>query len=299
MALVVEVSSLSKNYDGTQALNDLSFKLRKGEILGLLGPNGAGKTTALRILLGILNADSGSVKIFGKKFSEKTKNLVGYMPEERGLYRDSGILDVLVYLASLKGMEESHARKRALKLLNEVGLEEYANSKVNELSKGMQQKVQFISTFLHKPKLVVFDELFSGLDPINAKMVNDTVVGLSEGGTAVIVSTHMMEQAEKMCDRILMIDEGERVLYGKLGKIKAEYGKNFLKIDFSGRLPKKIPGAFEVHNYGTHAEMRLERNASHKAVLKRLFSKGVNVTGFELSEPSLTEIFIDVAGKRA
>jgi ABC-2 type transport system ATP-binding protein len=290
---VVEASSISKAFDGTHALDSVSFSASGGEILGLLGPNGAGKTTAIRILLNILTPDSGTVSIFGDAFSEKSKDLVGYLPEERGLYRNEPVLETLVYLASLKGMDDGKATEKAKALLAEFGLSAYERSKINELSKGMQQKVQFISTILHEPKLVVFDEPFSGLDPINTQLVKDVIIRLKDQGAAVILSTHMLDEAERMCDRVLLINKGKTVLYDTLKAAKSRFGKNYLKISYSGALPKTIKGAADVKNHGNYAEIRLENGASANDILEQLVGK-VDIAKFELAEPSLNEIFMEV-----
>lgn len=290
---VAEASSISKVFDGTRALDGVSFSVEGGEILGLLGPNGAGKTTAIRVLLNVLTPDSGSVSIFGNRFSERSKDLVGYLPEERGLYRNEPVLETLVYLASLKGMDGGMAEGRARALLKEFGLAGYEKSKVNELSKGMQQKVQFISTILHGPKLVVFDEPFSGLDPINTQLVKDVILRLKERGAAVILSTHMLDEAERMCDRVLLINRGKTVLYDSLRAIKSRFGRNYLKISYGGKLPRRIEGAADVKNHGNYAEIRLEGGASPNSVLGQLVGK-VDIEKFELAEPSLNEIFMEV-----
>ncbi len=290
---VAEVSSISKVFDGTRALDGVSFSVEGGEILGLLGPNGAGKTTAIRVLLNILTPDSGTVSIFGNRFSEKSKDLVGYLPEERGLYRNEPVLETLVYLASLKGMDEGRAAENARALLKEFGLAGYGKSKINELSKGMQQKVQFISTILHEPKLVVFDEPFAGLDPINTQLVKDVILRLKEQGAAVILSTHMLDEAERMCDRVLLINRGKTVLYDSLKAVKSRFGKNYLKISFRGKLPEKIRGAAAVRNHGNYAEIRLDGTVPSGELLKQLVGK-VDIERFELAEPSLNEIFMEV-----
>jgi ABC-2 type transport system ATP-binding protein len=291
----VLVSSVEKSFGETRALKGVSFEARSGEILAVLGPNGAGKTTAIRILMGIFPQDSGEVKIFGEHFSEGTKKIVGYLPEERGLYTQSRVLETLVYLASLKGMDGKQAESEARRLLSELGLAGVEEKKINELSKGMQQKVQFIATILHKPRLLVLDEPFSGLDPINTNTVKNMILALKERGTAIIFSTHIMEQAEKMADRVLMINKGERVLYGTLQEIKAGHGKASVKVTYSGALPKAVPGVAAIDDYGSYAELKLEKATDPADVLKALVSAKARVSGFEASEPSLNEIFIDSA----
>ena len=293
---VAEASSISKVFDGTRALDNVSFSVESGEILGLLGPNGAGKTTAIRVLLNILTPDTGTVRIFGNRFSEKSKDLVGYLPEERGLYRGEPLLETLVYLASLKGMDGREADKGAKSLLKEFGLSGYEKSRINELSKGMQQKVQFISTILHGPKLVVFDEPFSGLDPINTQLVKDVILRLKAQGAAVILSTHMLDEAERMCDRVLLINRGKTVLYDSLRAVKSRFGRNYLKIGYSGKLPQRIRGAADVKNHGNYAEIKMDGTVPPGELLKGL-ADAVEISRFELAEPSLNEIFLEVVSR--
>jgi ABC-2 type transport system ATP-binding protein len=242
-----------------------------------------------------MNPDEGSVAVFGKALSEETKSLTGYLPEERGLYQNAKVGETLQYLATLKGMDEKEAGKAATSLLERVGLGAYADSKVNELSKGMQQKVQFAATVIHKPKLVVLDEPFSGLDPVNSELIKDMILELKASGTAVILSTHQMEQVERMCDRVLMINKGRTVLYGSVKEIKASYGKNTLNVTYSGRLPAKIPGVKLINDYGNYAELALSKGTKPSDVALRLLSGGLEISKFELSEPSFNQIFIEVA----
>jgi len=290
---VVEVSSLSKSFGSTRVLDDVSFDVKKGEILGLLGPNGAGKTTTIRILMGIFNQDQGSVKVFGRPFDEKTKKRVGYLPEERGLYKNSKVLETLVYLAALKEMPQKDAEEEGRRLLAELGLQGYENSNIGALSKGMQQKVQFIVTVLHKPELVVFDEPFSGLDPINSNVIKNLILELKQNGTAIILSTHMMEQAEKMCDRVIMVDKGKRVLYGTVQEVKAKYGKESARVEYAGTLPNGVRGVAKIDDFGKYAELRFEKGVRPDAVLNELVLAGARISRFEANEPSLNDIFLE------
>jgi len=293
---IAKMDSVSKTFGDKKILEKISFSVGKAEILGMLGPNGAGKTTALRIFMGIMNSDSGNVRIFSKPFSEKTKESIGYLPEERGLYKTGRILETLVYLASLKGMDGGKAEQRARALLSEVGLSEYANSQISELSKGMGQKVQFISSIIHKPKLLVLDEPFSGFDPINLQLIKRMILKLKEEGTAVILSTHQMEHMEKMCDRIIMIDRGKQVLYGDLKSIKSKFGKNTITVSYNGKLPKTIEGVMEINDSGNYAELKIGKGISPNSILKQLINE-VEINAFELKEPSLEEIFVEVASR--
>ncbi|WP_243684666.1 ABC transporter ATP-binding protein [Methanosarcina barkeri] len=221
----IEFESVSKSFSEKTILEDISFSVKQGEIFGLLGPNGAGKTTLIRLLLDIIRPDSGEILVFGDFLSPAAKNRIGYLPEERGLYKKTRLLDMLVYLAQLKGVPEKQAHLNAESLLKSLELEQYKNKKVEELSKGMQQKIQFLSAIIHEPELLILDEPFSGLDPVNTKTVMAKILGLRAAGKTIILSTHMMEQAQTLCDRILMLNKGKRVLYGSVDDIRREHGK--------------------------------------------------------------------------
>lgn len=223
---VLQVESVIKRFERKLAVDSVSFEVRKGEIMGFLGPNGAGKTTTIRMIMGITAPDAGEItfRLPGHSQLRIPKHRVGYLPEERGLYKEARVMDVLLFLASLKGMERSAARQRALQWLERLGLGEYAYAKVNELSKGMAQKVQFIAAVLHEPDLVVLDEPFSGLDPVNQDVFRREIRRLAESGMAVLLSSHQMNLVEQTCDRIFLIHQGQRVLYGSLWDIKSQYG---------------------------------------------------------------------------
>ncbi|AKB23750.1 ABC transporter, ATP-binding protein [Methanosarcina sp. MTP4] len=231
---VVEVEGVSKSFGGTDVIRDISFSVEKGEIFGLLGPNGAGKTTLIRMLLDIIRPDSGEIRVFGASLDPAGKDRIGYLPEERGLYRKTKLVDMLVYLAQLKNVSGKQARVNAESLLRSLGLYEHRGKKVEELSKGMQQKIQFLSSIIHYPDLVVLDEPFSGLDPVSTKTVKERIIEYRNAGKTVILSTHMMEQAQTLCDRILVVDRGRRVLYGSVEGIRKERGKNSLLVEFAG-----------------------------------------------------------------
>ncbi|MFW6034769.1 MAG: ABC transporter ATP-binding protein [Halothermotrichaceae bacterium] len=219
---VLKVDKINKSFENVKAVKNVSFEVFCGEILGLLGPNGAGKTTVIRMIMGILEPDSGKISFEGK--DKINKKVVGYLPEERGIYDDTRVLGTIKYFANLKGMDSEEAEKRALYWLDELDLAKNANSKIEELSKGMQQKVQFIISIIHKPKLIVLDELFSGLDPVNQDLFKKIVSCLAAEGTTVLLSSHRMNMVEELCDRIFMINKGQRVLYGELEEIKDEFG---------------------------------------------------------------------------
>jgi len=292
----VEVSRIVKSFADKVAVDDLSFSVTQGEIFGLIGPNGAGKTTTIRMMMDIIKPDSGEVTIFGEKLSEATKNKLGYLPEERGLYRKLRVLDSIIYLASLKGMDEYSATQKADKLLNQTGMLSTKRQKIEEMSKGMGQIIQFITTIIHDPQLVILDEPFAGLDPVNTELLKRMFVDLRNQGKAVILSTHQMNQVEELCDRILMIDNGRSVLYGNLTEIKSRYRSHSVILDFEGELGQ-VPGVTEKRINRGYVELVLDGNTTPKQVLERLVSTGIVINRFEVATPSLNEIFLEVAAK--
>jgi ABC-2 type transport system ATP-binding protein len=292
----VEVSHISKSYADKAAVDDLSFAVNEGEIFGLIGPNGAGKTTTIRMMMDIIKPDSGQVTVFGEKLSEATKNHLGYMPEERGLYKKLRVLDTIVYLASLKGMDRQSATAKAVQMLNQTGMLPHQHKKIEELSKGMGQIIQFIVTVLHEPRLIVLDEPFAGLDPVNTELMKNMVIDLRNQGRAVVLSTHQMNQVEEMCDRILMVNKGRPVLYGGLAEIKSRYRNNAVLVNLNGD-PGEIPGVTEKHPGRNYMEMVLDGKTTPQQVLETLVSRGITVNRFEIATPPLNEIFLEVAGK--
>jgi ABC-2 type transport system ATP-binding protein len=293
---VVEVSNVFKSYADKVAVNDLSFSIAQGEMFGLIGPNGAGKTTTIRMMMDIIKPDSGEVMILGEKLTEASKNRLGYLPEERGLYRQLTVIDSIVYLASLKGMDRHSAEEKADGLLNQTGMLPHKGKKIEELSRGMGQIIQFIVTIIHDPELVVLDEPFAGLDPVNTELLKGIFVDLRNQGKAVILSTHQMNQVEELCDRILMIDNGRSVLQGNLTEIKSKYRSNSVIIDAEGNWGQ-IPGVAEKRTHKGYLELILDGNTTPKQVLERLVGTGVVINRFEVATPSLNEIFLKVAGK--
>jgi len=293
---VVEVNHLVKSYANKVAVDDLSFSVNQGEIFGLIGPNGAGKTTTIRLMMDIIKPDSGNVTILGERLTEAGKNRLGYMPEERGLYRKLTIMNSIVYLASLKGMDSHSATEKAETLLNRTDMLQNRNKKIEELSKGMSQIIQFIVTIVHDPELIIMDEPFSGLDPVNTELLKNMLMDLRNQGKAIVLSTHQMNQVEELCDRILMIDNGRAVLYGNLKEIKSRYRSNSVVIDVEGELGQ-IPGVIEKHTHKGYSELVLDVNTNPKQVLERLVNTGVTVNRFEVATPSLNEIFLEVVGK--
>ncbi|MGD0353808.1 MAG: ATP-binding cassette domain-containing protein [Dehalococcoidia bacterium] len=292
----VEVNHIIKSYADKAAVNDLAFSVNQGEIFGLIGPNGAGKTTTIRMLMDIIKPDSGDVTILGEKLSEASKNKLGYMPEERGLYRKLSVIDSIIYLASLKGMHRHSAEEKANELLNQTGMLPNKRKKIEELSKGMGQIIQFIVTIIHDPELVILDEPFAGLDPVNTELLKKMFVGLRTQGKAVILSTHQMNQVEELCDRVLMINDGRAVLYGNLTEIKSRYRSHSVILDFEGELGQ-VPGVAEKRMHKGYVELVLDGNTAPKQVLERLVSTGIVINRFEVATPSLNEIFLEVAAK--
>jgi len=292
----VEVNHIVKRYGDKAAVNDLSFSVAQGEIFGLIGPNGAGKTTTIRMMMDIIKPDSGDVTILGEKLSEASKNRVGYLPEERGLYRKLRVIDSIIYLASLKGMDRHSAEEKADELLNQTGMLANKRKKIEELSKGMGQIIQFIVTIIHNPQLVILDDPFAGLDPANTELLKRMFLDLRNQGKAVILSTHQMNQVEELCDRILMINNGNPVLYGNLTEIKSRYRSHSVILDFEGELGE-VPGVTEKRTHQGYVELVLDGNTTPQQVLERLVSRGIVINRFEVATPSLNEIFLEVAGK--
>jgi ABC-2 type transport system ATP-binding protein len=291
---MVEVSHLAKRFGKTQAVADVSFTVEPGEIFGLLGPNGAGKTTTIRMMLDIFRPDAGEVRIFGGALDAQRKRRIGYMPEERGLYKDQKLEPTLVYLASLKGMDEKTARSRLGPWLERLELDAHREKKVQELSKGMQQKAQIIATLLHEPDLVVIDEPFSGLDPLSTRMVKQILEEQRQAGHSVLMSTHQMYQVEALCDRIVLIDEGYSVLYGAVNEIKRNFAGNAVTIEGQGDL-SDIPGVLETRHQNGTWHLALELGTNPQEVLRTLAARqNVRIERFELAEPSLDDIFIHV-----
>ena len=292
----VEVNHIVKRYGDKAVVNDLSFSVNQGEIFGLIGPNGAGKTTTIRIMMDIIKPDSGSVTILGEKLSEASKNKLGYMPEERGLYKKLRVIDSIVYLASLKGVDKRSAEGKADELLNQTGMLPHKGKKIEELSRGMGQIIQFIVTIIHNPELVILDEPFAGLDPVNTELLKRMFIDLRSKGKAVILSTHQMNEVEELCDRILMINNGRSVLYGKLAEIKSKYRSNSVLLECEEKLGE-VPGVTEKHTHKGYIELVLGENATPQQVLERLVSTGITINRFEVATPPLNEIFLKVVGR--
>jgi ABC-2 type transport system ATP-binding protein len=292
----VQVNHVCKSYADKVAVDDLSFSVEPGEIFGLIGPNGAGKTSTIRMMMDIIKPDSGEISVFGEKLSEATKSRLGYLPEERGLYKKERVIDAIVYLASLKGMDSRAAEKRAEELLEQTGMLPNRKKKIDELSKGMGQIIQFIITIVHDPELIVLDEAFSGLDPVNTELLKGLVVDLRNQGKTIMLSTHQMNQVEELCDRILMIDHGRAVLYGNLADIKSKYRSNTVIVE-PGRELGQIAGVGEQRARKGYVELVLDGHTTPEQVLQRLVSAGIPISRFEIATPSLNEIFLEVVDK--
>jgi ABC-2 type transport system ATP-binding protein len=299
---VLIVDRVTKRFAGHTAVDDFSLVVQPGVIQGLLGPNGAGKTTTIRMILDILLPDDGRVERFGSAAGARHwAGRIGYLPEERGLYRRMRVIDVLVFLAEMKGVERRAARERGRRWLERLGLAEWERRSVEDLSKGMQQKVQFIATVLHEPALVVLDEPFAGLDPVNAQALKDIVLELRSAGTTVLLSTHVMEQAEKLCDQVCIIAHGRKLVDGSLAELKRTRGGRHITLAFDGRAAGDAPPVLAdrrlvraVDDYGQYAEIELAPGADPQELLRGLVGAGVRLSRFELTEPSLHRIFMDL-----
>jgi ABC-2 type transport system ATP-binding protein len=295
----VELREIRKTYDHFVAVERLSLNIREGSVYGLLGPNGAGKTSTIRMMIGITMPDEGQVRLFGEPFHREQLHRIGYLPEERGLYKKMKVMEHLIFLGRLHNLSEHEAHKRALAWCERLQIAEWINKKVEELSKGMQQKIQFIATLLHDPALVIMDEPFSGLDPANAVMLKDVLIELKKSGKTILFSTHNMDQVERLCDSICLIDHGNAVLEGDLKKIKASYGTNHVQMQYEGDPKLENCALIEsLNNYGNYVEVRLVPGADAQQLL-RMAAENARISRFELVEPSLEEIFIQQVGKAA
>ncbi len=294
---MLTVAHLRKQFSTVLAVDDVSFNVRPGQIFGLIGPNGAGKTTTIRMIMDIIQPDAGSVTIDGRPMNEGTKHLVGYLPEERGLYRKNKLINVITYFGVLKGLTSRQAHDAAMPLLERFSLLPYLKRNVEELSKGNQQKVQFIISILHRPRLLVLDELFSGLDPVNQVLMKDALLQLKQDQHAIIFSTHQMEQAEQLCDELLMINHGRTVLHGSPASIKAAHGKNALRVEFTGDgdILRGLPGVIGANIAQNYAELELSPGTRTNDVITAMLPQ-LEVSSVSRVEPSLQSIFIDIAG---
>lgn len=305
-APAVRFESVTKRFAGHVAVSNLSLEVPAGGIFGLLGPNGAGKSTSIRMMMDIIEPDEGRITILGTTSSARDlSNRVGFLPEERGLYKKMRVLDHLIFLGEVKGIARGEAKRRGKEWLERLGLGEWAEKKVEDLSKGMQQKVQFAGTLIHDPELVILDEPFSGLDPVNSQVMKDVVIDLAKRGKTVLFSTHIMEQAERMCDRVVIIARGRKVVDGPLAQVKAEFGGQHVALAFSRgkeRAARVLGDAglvAKLDDYGATADVELAPAAEPEALLEALVREGVGLRRFEVVEPSLQAIFIAKVGDAA
>ncbi len=295
----LQAAELRKSYRGRKVVDDVTLEIRQGEVVGLLGPNGAGKTSSIRMMMGITMPDSGRVSLFGKPFERSLLDRVGYLPEERGLYKKMKVLDQLIFFGQLHGLDPQESRKRATAWAERLEIAESLPKKTEELSKGMQQKIQFIASLLHDPRLIVMDEPFSGLDPVNAVLVERTLLELKAEGRAILFSTHRMDQVEKLCDSICLINNGQAVLAGKMRDIKATYERNRVIVEFEGDSAfLQSDEIAEAKNFSGHAEIKLKPHGNAQKLLHQAAAIAT-IYRFELVEPSLEEIFIQTVGGKS
>jgi ABC-2 type transport system ATP-binding protein len=295
---IVELNRISKSYDTKVAVDALSLEIEAGKMFGLLGPNGAGKTSTIRMMIGITMPDSGTVSLFDQPFSRKNLTRVGYLPEERGLYKKMKVIDQLVFLGQLHGLDAAVANSRSRQWCERLQILDSIDLKTEELSKGMQQKIQFISTLLHEPALIIMDEPFSGLDPVNTQLLQATLLELKNAGKAILFSTHRMDQVEKLCDSICLVDHGKAVLSGSMRELKSRYPRNHVVIDFEGDNSfVNHPAVKEYKAFAGHVEIQLRDGGDAQDLLRTAY-QNAKIYKFELIEPSLEEIFIQTVGRR-
>jgi len=293
---IVELQDVRKAYDTKVAVHGLSLKIEPGTMFGLLGPNGSGKTSSIRMMIGITVPDSGVVSLFNQPFNRKLLHRVGYLPEERGLYKKMNVMDQLIFFGQLHGLDAATASKRAHLWCERMEITEAIPKKTEELSKGMQQKIQFIAALLHKPELIIMDEPFSGLDPVNATLLMNTLLDLRKEGHAVLFSTHRMDQVEKLCDEIALIHNGHVVLSGGMREVKSRYPRNRVQINFEGSSAFLGHASIaEAKDYNGHAEIKLKDGGDAQALLAEAVTMA-RISRFEVMEPTLEEIFIEAVG---
>jgi ABC-2 type transport system ATP-binding protein len=299
MESAVSLRDLVKTFGQHRAVDGISFEVPQGIIFGLIGPNGAGKTTTIRMILDIIRPDSGEIRVLGLPPGDGARDRIGYLPEERGLYRKAKVLEMLEFQGSIKGAAPAAARREAAAWLDRIGLGGWKDRKVEDLSKGMQQQVQFVGAVMGKPELLILDEPFSGLDPVNQNLFKDLLLELNRGGATIVFSTHQMETAEKLCREIALINRGRVVLEGPLASVKSRFGRNSVLVEFDGdgHFLKSLPVVARVDDYGGYREVRLRDGADPQALLRALVEKGA-VRRFEIVEPTLHNIFIEQVGEK-
>lgn len=295
---VLEVKNLVKTFDGLRAVDDVSFVVPEGSVFGLIGRNGAGKTTTIRMMMNIYLPDSGEVLLQGVKTGQDFKDKVGYLPEERGLYKKMKVIETLLFFAELKGQTGKAVEKKALEYLERFQLTDRKNSKVEDLSKGNQQKVQFITTILHDPEFIILDEPFAGLDPINTNLLKEIILELKNQGKVIIFSTHLMDFAERMCDHITMLDKGKVILNGSLSEIKSRYAQRNVSINYQGDISflKTNPIIENIVEYGNSSSIKVKEPQQVQQLLKTLVDNDIIISKFAADEISLQEIFVQLAG---
>lgn len=291
--MILSIQDVVKSYGNYMAVNHVSLDVQKGSVFGMLGPNGAGKTSLIRMITTITAPDSGAIFLDGQKLHARSPEQIGYMPEERGLYKKMKVGEHLLYLAQLKGLSKAQAQQEIERWFTKFDIKDWWDKKIEDLSKGMQQKIQFIATVLHRPKLLILDEPFTGLDPINTNLIKDEIGQLNAEGTSIIFSTHRMEQVEEMCDHIVLINKGKNVLYGEVQSIKNQYKQNLYRVEVQGEMPSGFPEPFAVVKTEKNAlTFKLENETQSNDLLKMFLHKGTRVTRFEEILPTFNEIFI-------
>jgi len=293
----VQVKNFSKSFGKVQVIKDLTFDVRKGEILAFLGANGSGKTTTLRCLLNIYAEDSGSLLVFGEEYTYKLAGRVGYLPEERGLYLTSSVIDTMIYFGQLKGLTADEAKKSSLEFLERVGLADKAMVEIKKLSSGQQQKIQLGITVINKPELLILDEPTKGLDPLNRQLLMDLLYELNDTGSTILFSTHQMDEAERIADQVLMLKDGKRYLYGPVATVKAEFGENTIQLRFKGKLPSN-PKLYSAKQDKNTAELVPNDGVDSEEILNYLIRSGLIIYRFEVTTPSLNEIFVNVSNNK-
>jgi ABC-2 type transport system ATP-binding protein len=299
----IVLKGIGKAFAGHVAVKDLSLEVPRGSVFGLLGPNGAGKTTTLRMVMDILGPDSGTIEILGQPADHAARDRIGYMPEERGLYPRMVLEEQLVFMAAIKGMGRKEAETRLGPWLERMGLADWRKKKTNELSRGMQQKAQFIATVLHEPEVLIMDEPMSGLDPVGMDVMREVMLDLRRRGATIVLSSHQMEAVERLCDRVALINRGEKVLDGSVAEVKACHGKNtvVLAYDGDGSFLSSLPGVVKVTDFGQYVEVRLQDGADPQPLLREAAER-LRLRRFEIVEPSLHDIFVETVtghGKEA
>ena len=290
---MLEIREVTKSYDGRAVVNRVSFDVRPGEILALLGPNGAGKTTLIRMITDIIRPDSGAITLDGRPVGGDERRRISYLPEERGLYRRHRVIEILDYYGRLKGMTQGAARAAGLKLLARVELQDWAGKQVQTLSKGMQQKVQLCTTLIGEPRMLILDEPFSGLDPLNVQLLEEMLQEQRNAGVSILLSTHQMNKVEELCDRALMINHGYMVLYGRLADIRRQYADHAVLVRSSGAIGG-VPGVHAIENFNGDRKLTLEPDATPQSVLRALVASGVEIESFGLATLPLEDIFVKV-----